>query len=584
MEAAVKGGDNPEECPVCLTDFDDTVQRPRSLPCGHTVCTSCIDKLKEQGHVACPQCRVSHAVPEGGEFPVCYIAEALIRTMRDAKVAAAASLPPSARKGKGAARAAGKKKVLGLSKKMCSFLEEQEATVMDAIATCREVESQLDQYKTTLTGWGKQQRQLEDRLQGLVDQSKSAREIVELEKSHVAAKDGEVKKGRQELQAVLETLYAPATDQEAGVAVAEVFCCLGKVEQVVEECQEGFPDASAVTTVRKVRVASSVALEAAQAVQMALETVTKEDLQPQSDPEEARPQSDPEEVRPQSDPEEARPQSDPEEARPQSDPEEARPQSDPEEARPQSDPESTIMDRLQLILMLSLKAEDLRSLTQPAKSLLQAGLVFAVHQVEGQCRHARISLEAGQLYLHALKEQPLPLDTLTLQVSEVVPPSPPCTVFLDLSWPGSTTRRVKIHLSPDTPWGRQFLLLCTGQRGPSYRNTSLLGVGRKGQQGEFVRAGDYESNDGEGDAILLSDLDKGEYRTSGQPGDVCGLVWNDPTRGVCGLFGIYTKNGQGNDKSTKVFGEVVEGLPVVVEAAQHSNIREVTVVDCGVVL
>ncbi|XP_050703957.1 E3 ubiquitin-protein ligase TRIM32-like, partial [Eriocheir sinensis] len=348
-------GDNPEECPVCLTDFDDTVQRPRSLPCGHTVCTSCIDKLKEQGRVTCPQCRVSHAVPEGGEFPVCYIAEALIRTMRDAKVAAAASLPPSARKGKGAARAAGKKKVPGLSKKMCSFLEEQEATVMDAIATCREVESQLDQYKTTLTGWGKQQRQLEDRLQELVDQSKSAREIVELEKSHVAAKDGEVKKGRQELQAVLETLYAPATDQEAGVAVAEVFCCLGKVEQVVEECQEGFPDASAVTTVRKVREASSAAMGVAQAVQMALDTVTKEELQPLSDPEEARPQSDPEEARPQSDPEEARPQSDPEEARPQSDPEEARPQSDPEEARPQSDPESTIMDRLQLILMLSLK-------------------------------------------------------------------------------------------------------------------------------------------------------------------------------------------------------------------------------------
>ncbi|XP_050730499.1 uncharacterized protein LOC127005592 isoform X9 [Eriocheir sinensis] len=539
MEAAVKGDDNPEECPVCLTDFDDTVQRPRCLPCGHTVCTSCIDKLKEQGHVACLQCCVSHAVPEGGEFPVNYIAEEFIRVMWDANVAAAASLPPSARKRKGEARAAGKKKVARLSKKMCSFLEEQEATVMDAIAACREVESQLDLYKTTLTGWGEQQRQLEDRLQGLVDQSKSAREIVELEKSHVAAKDGEVKNGRQELQAVLETLYAPAIDQEAGMAVAETVRCLGKVEQVVEECQESFPDASAVTTVRKVRVASSVALEAVQTVQMALETVTKEDLQPQSDP---------------------------------------------AKSSAQSELESTIMGRLQFILMLSLKAEDLRSLTQPARSLLQAGLVFAVHQVEGQRRHARISLEAGRLYLYALKEQPLPLGASTLQVSEVVPPSPPCTVFLDLSWPGRATRRVKIHLSPDTPWGRQFLLLCSGQRGPSYRNTNLLWVVRKGRLGESVIAGDYESNDGKGTSRLLSDLDKGEYRRSGRLGDVCGLRWSGHNRCARGLFGIFTKNRQENDMSGLVFGEVVEGLPVVVEAAKYSNIRKVTVVDCGVVL
>ncbi|XP_050730495.1 uncharacterized protein LOC127005592 isoform X5 [Eriocheir sinensis] len=557
MEAAVKGDDNPEECPVCLTDFDDTVQRPRCLPCGHTVCTSCIDKLKEQGHVACLQCCVSHAVPEGGEFPVNYIAEEFIRVMWDANVAAAASLPPSARKRKGEARAAGKKKVARLSKKMCSFLEEQEATVMDAIAACREVESQLDLYKTTLTGWGEQQRQLEDRLQGLVDQSKSAREIVELEKSHVAAKDGEVKNGRQELQAVLETLYAPAIDQEAGMAVAETVRCLGKVEQVVEECQESFPDASAVTTVRKVRVASSVALEAVQTVQMALETVTKEDLQPQSTQEEARPQSTQEE---------------------------ARPQSDPAKSSAQSELESTIMGRLQFILMLSLKAEDLRSLTQPARSLLQAGLVFAVHQVEGQRRHARISLEAGRLYLYALKEQPLPLGASTLQVSEVVPPSPPCTVFLDLSWPGRATRRVKIHLSPDTPWGRQFLLLCSGQRGPSYRNTNLLWVVRKGRLGESVIAGDYESNDGKGTSRLLSDLDKGEYRRSGRLGDVCGLRWSGHNRCARGLFGIFTKNRQENDMSGLVFGEVVEGLPVVVEAAKYSNIRKVTVVDCGVVL
>ncbi|XP_050739125.1 uncharacterized protein LOC127009806 [Eriocheir sinensis] len=413
---------------------------------------------------------------------------------------------------------------------MRSFLQEQEATVVAAITACREAQSQLDQYQTTLAGWGKQQQQLEDRLLGLVDQSRSARELLQQEESRVAAKEEELKKEEQGLQAMLETLRTLATEQEVGAAVTEMVRCTGEAEQAVEECREGFPDASTVTTARKVREASSAALEAGQAVQAALETLATE------------------------------------------------------EPRPQADPDSTVMDRLHLICTWSLTAEDLRSLTQPARRLLEAGRVFAVHQAEGQRRHARISLEAGQLCLHALKDHPPPLGAATLQVSEVVPPSPPCTVFLDLSWPGSAPRRVQIRLSPDTPRGRQFLLLCTGQRGPSYVNTRLCGVESKAEVGEYVEGGDYESNDGEGSSVLLPGLDEGEYRESGRAGDVCGLVWTDCTRGECGNFGIFTRDCKDGDESSHVFGEVVDGLHVVAEAAQHRDIKEVTVADCGVVL
>ncbi|XP_050739513.1 E3 ubiquitin-protein ligase TRIM32-like isoform X2 [Eriocheir sinensis] len=539
MEAAGRGGrrqvkkmntsGSPAECPVCMTGYDGTVQRPRTLPCGHTVCTLCIDQLKVQGRVACPECRVSHAVPEGGQFPVSYAVEALIRMMRDAEVAAAAeaSPPPSAGEGKGAAAAAGKKEAAGLSKKMRSFLQEQEATLVAAITACREAQSQLDQYQTTLAGWRERQQQLEDRLLGLVDQSRSARELLQQEESRAAAKEEELKKGEQGMQAVLETLRTLTTEQEAGAVVTEMFRCTGEAEQAVEECREGFPDASTVTTARKVNEASSAALEA---VQAALETLATE------------------------------------------------------EPRPQADPDSTVLDRLHLIWTGSLTAEDLRSLTQPVRRLLEAGRVFAVHQAEGQRRHARISLEAGQLCLHALKDLPPPRCAATLQVSEVVPPSPPCTVFLDLSWPGSAPRRVQIRLSPDTPWGRQFILLCTGQRGPSYVNTRLLGVVKKGEAGEYVKGGDYESNDGKGSCVLLPGLGEGEYRKSGRAGDVCGVVWTDPTRGECGRFGINTRDRQDGGGSPRVFGEVVDGLHVVAEAAQHRDIKEVTVADCGVVL
>lgn len=228
--------------------------------------------------------------------------------------------------------------------------------------------------------------------------------------------------------------------------------------------------------------------------------------------------------------------------------------------------------------MVKLKVKDLRCLAKHERSLLQAGQVLAVHQVEGQHRHARISLEAGRLFLHALKEQSLPQDVATLQVSEVVPPSPPCMVFLDLSWPGHAPRRVHIRLGSDTPRGRQFMLLCMGQCGPSYLNTKLFRVENKGEPGECVRGGDYESNDGTGTCQLLPFLDRGVYQESHWAGDVFAKRLGK------GLFGILTRDHQAEEWGIDVFSEVVEGLHVVAEAALHSNIMEVTVVDCGVVL
>ncbi|KAG0692889.1 NK-tumor recognition protein [Chionoecetes opilio] len=218
----------------------------------------------------------------------------------------------------------------------------------------------------------------------------------------------------------------------------------------------------------------------------------------------------------------------------------------------------------------------------------QRGLVFAVHTTEGRSRHARISFEDERLYLHCLLDQrrqtrrSLPRGAVTLQVDEVAAAAPPCQVFLLLGWPGSAPRRVLICLSPDTPYGRQFLLLCTGQRGPCYNGTKLFMVMEEGEPGESVWGGDYEENNGAGGAALLPDLDKGEYGKSCMAGDV-GLGWYDPALGCGAQFLIITKDQPGRSLPG-VFGKVVGGLEVVAEAAGHRPITEVTVVDCGVVV
>ncbi|XP_069193346.1 peptidyl-prolyl cis-trans isomerase-like [Procambarus clarkii] len=239
-----------------------------------------------------------------------------------------------------------------------------------------------------------------------------------------------------------------------------------------------------------------------------------------------------------------------------------------------------------------LTIEDLRRMSEPVKRLVEAGRmlavkrlveagrVLAVQEDQDGRRSARITLKDGQLCLHPLLRQPSPDHAHTLQESEVVGVLEPSrtVAFLDLGWAGSTRGRVTIRLTPDTPLARQFVLLCTGQRGHTYRNTKLLRVVKKGQLGEWVVGGDYESNDGEGGAPLLADL-QGQYQRSGRAGAV--WSWWDHRSAQ---FNITTRDRQGGHQWPCVFGDVVSGLDVVMAAVNHSDITEVTVVDCGVVL
>ncbi|XP_069181304.1 peptidyl-prolyl cis-trans isomerase-like [Procambarus clarkii] len=149
-----------------------------------------------------------------------------------------------------------------------------------------------------------------------------------------------------------------------------------------------------------------------------------------------------------------------------------------------------------------------------------------------------------------------------LQESEVVGVlEPSCTLaFLDLGWAGSTRGRVTIRLTPDTPLARQFVLLCTGQRGHTYRNTKLLGMWNKGEPGEWVVGRDYESNNGEGGVRLLPDL-QGQYRESGRAGAV--WAFGGPLASRSAQFNITTRDNQGDYQWSGVFGDVVSGLDVL---------------------
>ncbi|KAK3869034.1 hypothetical protein Pcinc_025630 [Petrolisthes cinctipes] len=137
--------------------------------------------------------------------------------------------------------------------------------------------------------------------------------------------------------------------------------------------------------------------------------------------------------------------------------------------------------------------------------------------------------------------------------------------FLVMAWSGRM-KRFSILVNSNTTEARQFVDLCTGQRGSSFLNTQLTRVWNKGKAGECVFGGNYDSgvnrmllSDGycdEGTVMFMSHTDKsGEFIIS--------------TNGQCQKFGIPV-------------GYVWNELVVLKKAVQLSDITQFTVVDCGV--
>ena len=166
-------------------------------------------------------------------------------------------------------------------------------------------------------------------------------------------------------------------------------------------------------------------------------------------------------------------------------------------------------------------------------------------------------------------------------MSDIVPQTPPCRVFLDLQWPNNGHRgRVIIRLFSNCSLSQQFLLLCTGQRGLSYVNSPLQGVWNKGKEGERVLGGIVISNE-EREIAQMPQLNKGKTSKPYWKGDV---LARNSEGSLNAEFAISTTNRSSPAKSGTVFGKVEFGLEVVQNAARCDMVRRIRVVDCGVVI
>lgn len=84
------------ECIVCFSEYDEKEHRPRSLACGHTLCTECVEKGIREVNKACPKCRKAYSASNVNDVPINFTLEGVMKLLKIFKSAKGSDVPECA--------------------------------------------------------------------------------------------------------------------------------------------------------------------------------------------------------------------------------------------------------------------------------------------------------------------------------------------------------------------------------------------------------------------------------------------------------------------------------------------------------
>lgn len=178
------------ECEVCFEHYDEAERRPRSLPCGHSLCHAClVDNIATNaGYITCPFCRISCSdTPVIAEdFPTNYT---LLRISEKSLREASSSTTSSDQ-----------------LQKLNSNLKRENKSTLKHIQSCNENLLFLKNYKTKLKSYKLSNEQTIEELKWAFDQITISIEHMNVELNQIEDTEVKGENLRQELFNIQENL------------------------------------------------------------------------------------------------------------------------------------------------------------------------------------------------------------------------------------------------------------------------------------------------------------------------------------------------------------------------------------------
>lgn len=409
----------------------------------------------------------------------------------------------------------------GLSDKMVSLRQEQSHLVDDSVADCNDMLSELDGYSTSLEDLMLAHGEMITKLKDFVKHHQDVQKILKQSQKSVKAKQQEGEDHYRKMQLASEQLGGASSASEVGSAIDKADREMNSLIQWIHECRNLFPDTKAVY--RSIRVQK--------ATKTAMELMT-----------------------------------------------------------PKGEPFPRLMDSLRMQVAFNenysisdtmKKMAELMNVSQSMKELVEIEQIVAIWRQNDCFRYAKITRDGDNFCLHHLQGEPPADYAFTVQFDGALARAIDTGLaFLDLSFAGSSPRRVYVRMDPqkNIDLAKQFLYMCTGASGTSFADT-VLHIENQGQDQEMLVGGDY---DGQGGTSIFPGLTAEEVEEPWTEGLVGGFKTTSDSTGT--KFFITTKNSTNNSNIRYVFGTVEKDLDVAKEAAQSDDKDVIKVVDCGVVL
>ncbi|XP_068216161.1 uncharacterized protein [Palaemon carinicauda] len=215
-------------------------------------------------------------------------------------------------------------------------------------------------------------------------------------------------------------------------------------------------------------------------------------------------------------------------------------------------------------------------------------LVFAVNPLSS--RHRIGTLKFGsknRVFMSHLEEGDTQVTSCAIKLESLMPKTSR-RVFLDLGTDGRFLGRMIIKVIDEGNLALNFLHMCAGDLGPSYANSSIIGIGLLGEPGENVDFGDYVVEDRTTASPVLLGVDwKSESKkdiydnTQAREGEVRGYFDENPNcEDVSRFYIVLREDSEWMPRDR--LGVVEEGLQVLKDAIMlYPNFREIKIVDCG---